>query len=131
MKPEPKSVGFLNSNTTRNVADRHDGEAVSQCSIECAAVKDQGKTGDSRDASGTRMGISRRKALLSGGGMLAAATMLKKFDAVAAEGGGNTKPNLTNAGREIGTTMKDGATVFFKDWDPRTHSPSYSIMDGR
>ena len=56
--------------------------------------------------------------------MLAAAAMLKKLDAAAAEGGGNPPPNLTNAGREIGMiTMKDGATIFFKDWGSKNAQP--------
>src|SRR5688572_14881970 len=77
-----------------------------------------------RAASGQHAGISRRKALLSGGGMLAAATMLKQFDAAAAERGGTTLPNLTNAGRDTGMiTTKDGAEIFFKDWGARHAQP--------
>src|SRR5688572_136051 len=72
---------------------------------------------EGREAPGQHAGISRRKALLSGGGLLAAATTLKPFDATAAERGGTTPPNLTNAGRETGMiTTKDGAEIFFKDW---------------
>ena len=79
---------------------------------------------EGREAPGQHAGISRRKALLSGGGLLAAATTLKPFDATAAERGGTTPPNLTNAGRETGMiTTKDGAEIFFKDWGSSNAQP--------
>ncbi len=124
MKQAIKSIGLPHSNSACLDAGRNEVEAVAQSSIENVAIEDEGNTRKGRNASGTDMGMSRRKVLVYGGGALVAAAMIKKFDAAAAESGGNTSPNHTNGGRETGMiTVKDGAAIAFKDWGSKTAQP--------
>lgn len=99
------------------------GEVVSEPVTDDVALGDSGYTVEDRDPSGANIGITRRSALISGGGALIAAAMFNKPDSVAAETGG--KPSREGLGtHEAGMlTVDSETTISFKDWGPKNAQP--------